>query len=163
MVVHCCQLKLESSAQLHLRYVITLKFQIEIKREIDFFYEIYYFYFAFHLLCWFTQILLRREKYTSFTRITYQKSNGSAKLLFLFVFIFADAVVRMCSVEKVLLEISQNSQENTCARVSFLIKLQAWFPYEFCKIFKNTFFYRPPLLLTLQVPVSTRAQKIYHS
>ena len=29
-------------------------------------------------------------------------------------------------VEKVFLEISQNSQENTCARVSFLIKLQAW-------------------------------------
>ena len=30
-----------------------------------------------------------------------------------------------CSVKKVFLEISQNSQENTCARVSFLIKLQA--------------------------------------
>ena len=29
------------------------------------------------------------------------------------------------SVKKVLLEISQNSQENTCTRVSFLIKLQA--------------------------------------
>ena len=28
-----------------------------------------------------------------------------------------------CSVKKVFLEISQNSQENTCARVSFLIKL----------------------------------------
>ena len=28
--------------------------------------------------------------------------------------------------EKVFLEISQNSQENTCATVSFLIKLQAW-------------------------------------
>ena len=27
--------------------------------------------------------------------------------------------------EKVFLEISQNSQKNTCARVSFLIKLQA--------------------------------------
>ena len=27
--------------------------------------------------------------------------------------------------EKVFLEISKNSQENTCARVSFLIKLQA--------------------------------------
>ena len=27
--------------------------------------------------------------------------------------------------EKVFLEISLNSQENTCARVSFLIKLQA--------------------------------------
>ena len=29
--------------------------------------------------------------------------------------------------EKVFLEISQNSQENTCARASFLIKLQATF------------------------------------
>ena len=31
----------------------------------------------------------------------------------------------MCSVKKVFLEISQNSQENTYATVSFLIKLQA--------------------------------------
>ena len=30
-----------------------------------------------------------------------------------------------CSVKKLFLEISQNSQENTSARVSFLIKLQA--------------------------------------
>ena len=30
-----------------------------------------------------------------------------------------------CSIKKVFLEVSQNSQENTCARVSFLIKLQA--------------------------------------
>ena len=36
-----------------------------------------------------------------------------------------EAVEQRCSVEKVLLEISQNSQENNCARVSFLIKLQA--------------------------------------
>ena len=36
-----------------------------------------------------------------------------------------EAVVRSCSVKKVFLEISQNSQENTCARVSFLIKLQS--------------------------------------
>ena len=35
-----------------------------------------------------------------------------------------EVVVRRCSVEKVLLEISQNSHENTYARVSFLIKLQ---------------------------------------
>ena len=37
----------------------------------------------------------------------------------------SEAVAQRCSVKKVLLEISQNSQENTCARVSFLIKLQA--------------------------------------
>ena len=61
--------------------------------------------------------------------------------------------------KKVLLEISQNSQENTCARVSFLIKLKAKacnfikketlaqvFSREFFKISKNTFFHRTPLL-----------------
>ena len=36
------------------------------------------------------------------------------------------AVVWRCSVKKVFLDISQNSRENTCARVSFLVKLQAW-------------------------------------
>ena len=35
---------------------------------------------------------------------------------------------RRCSVKKVFLEISQNSQENTCARVSFWITLQASSP-----------------------------------
>ena len=65
-----------------------------------------------------------------------------------------------------LLEISQNSQENTCARVSFLIKLQAcarvsfliklqaWgletlaqvFSCEFREISKNTFYQRTPLV-----------------
>ena len=51
------------------------------------------------------------------------------------------------------LEISQNSQENTCVRVSFLKKLQAFikketlaqvFSCEFCKISKNTFSHRTP-------------------
>ena len=36
--------------------------------------------------------------------------------------ILTEAVVQRCSVKKVFLEISQNSQENTCARDSFLIK-----------------------------------------
>ena len=53
------------------------------------------------------------------------------------------------------LEISQNSQKNTCARVLFLIKLQTEacnfikketltkvFSSEFCEVFKNTFSYR---------------------
>ena len=51
--------------------------------------------------------------------------------------------------EKVFLEISQNSQENTRARVSFLIELQAFIKketlaqvlsWEFCEMLKNTFF-----------------------
>ena len=66
---------------------------------------------------------------------------------------FTEAVVRRFSVKKVFLKISQNSQEDTCARVSFLIKLQAWvcnfikketlaqvFFCKFCKISKNTFY-----------------------
>ena len=35
-----------------------------------------------------------------------------------------EAVAKRCSVKEVFLEISQNLQENTCARVSFLMKLQ---------------------------------------
>ena len=49
--------------------------------------------------------------------------------------------------EKVFLEISQNSQENTCSRVSglacsFIKKetLAQVFSCEFCEISKNTFF-----------------------
>ena len=47
-------------------------------------------------------------------------------------FYYAEAVVQRCSVKKVFSEISQNSQKNTCARVSLLMKLQAscffWIP-----------------------------------
>ena len=35
------------------------------------------------------------------------------------------AVARKCSVKKVLLKISQNSQENACVGVCFIITLQA--------------------------------------
>ena len=63
-----------------------------------------------------------------------------------------------CSVKRVVLEILQKSQGNTCVRVSFLINLQGStcnlikkqtlaqvFPCEFCKISKNTYFYRTPV------------------
>ena len=65
-----------------------------------------------------------------------------------------EAAARSVLWIKVFLKISQNSQENTCARVSFLIKLQDWglqlfekrdsgsgvFACKFCEISKNTFF-----------------------
>ena len=72
--------------------------------------------------------------------------------------------------EKVFLRILQNSQENTCARVSFFIKMQAWtcnfikketlaqvFSSEFCKTFKYTFFKEHPgrLLLNLTMYILT--------
>ena len=63
--------------------------------------------------------------------------------------LYVEAVVRRCSVKKLLIEILQNSQENTCARVSFSVKketLTQMFSCEFCEISKNTFYYRTPLL-----------------
>ena len=74
---------------------------------------------------------------------------------------------RRCSIKKVLLEITQNSQENTCAKVSFLIKFQASgsnfikkdtlaqvFSCEICKISKNTFLNRTPLSYCFWKPLS---------
>ena len=52
-----------------------------------------------------------------------------------YIFEYIETVVRRSSVKKVFLEISLNSQENSCARVSFLIKLQTLG----LKISKNTF------------------------
>ena len=65
----------------------------------------------------------------------------------------------------VFLEISQNSQENTCARVSFLIKLQKEtlaqvFSCEFCEISKNTFFYRTPLVAAAEQIKARRKKAI---
>ena len=56
-------------------------------------------------------------------------------------FIHAEALLHMqrCSVKKMFLRISQNSLQNTCARVSFLIKLRVFF-CEYSEIFKNTYF-----------------------
>ena len=43
--------------------------------------------------------------------------------------------------ETMCLEILQNSQENTCAEVSFLsVIFFSFFPCEFCEISNNTFF-----------------------
>ena len=68
-----------------------------------------------------------------------------------------EAVTRRLSVKKVLSQFLQNSQENPCPRVSFLIKLQAsasnfikketlaqGFSCEFCGNSKNISSYRTP-------------------
>ena len=65
----------------------------------------------------------------------------------------AEAVVRRCSIEKVYLEISQNSQDNNCARIFFnnvaglrpatLLKKRLWyrcFPVNFVKFLRTSVF-----------------------
>ena len=58
--------------------------------------------------------------------------------------IFPEAFYQRCFVKKVFLEISQNSQEGTCARVSAtLLKKRLWhrcFPMNFAKFLRTPFF-----------------------
>ena len=72
------------------------------------------------------------------------------KLSILEINLTSEAATRGVLYE-MFLKILQNSLENTCARVSFLIKLQACnfikketlaqvFSYEFCEIFETNFF-----------------------
>ena len=69
----------------------------------------------------------------------------------------AEAATDYVLLEKVFLEISQNSHENTCARASFLIKLQAepatllkkklWqrcFPVNFAEFLRTNFLQNTP-------------------
>ena len=95
-----------------------------------------------------------------------------------------EAVVQRCSVKKVLLQISRNSQENTCVRGSFLIKMQAQ-PTTLLTLFRMGIFgaahgwgvggtKSPPLLkishiyptmmkLGTVIPYLKKIQKIYES
>ena len=67
----------------------------------------------------------------------------------------SEVIVQRCSTKKVFLEVSKNSQENTCARVSFLCNfikkesLTQVFSCECCEISKNTFSYECFLQSTL--------------
>ena len=73
--------------------------------------------------------------------ITYPISGNFPKKIFSAIFTAPEAATRGVLCKKVFLEISRNSQENTCVRVSFLIKTLAQvFSCEFCEISKNTFF-----------------------
>ena len=79
----------------------------------------------------------------------YKSTIKSSCLLYLYVTYTSEAVIKRCSVKKAVLEVSQNSQENACARVSFLkerLFLAQLFSCEVCEIFKNFFSYRTPPL-----------------
>ena len=83
--------------------------------------------------------------------IKWEQKLKSTRLIILFCYtdvIKLEAVIQRCFVKKVFLEISQNSQESTCASVSFLIKLQAllkkklwhrYFPVNFVKFLRTVF------------------------
>ena len=51
---------------------------------------------------------------------------ADTKIMFGYNIAAPEAAMRRYSVEKVFLKHLQNSEDNACARASFLIKLQAW-------------------------------------
>ena len=72
---------------------------------------------------------------------------------FIKIYLQTEAVTDRCSIKQVFLEISQNSQENVCARITSLIKffikketLPQVFSCEFCEISKSNCSYRTPLV-----------------
>ena len=65
------------------------------------------------------------QEVTETVAVTSQYEEGLMAFYFQCFVKFEKAVARRCSVKKLFLGISQNSQENTCARVPFLIKLMA--------------------------------------
>ena len=88
------------------------------------------------------------------------------------------AVVRRFSIKNVLLKIYQNSQETPCARVSFLMRLQAGrmqlylketpgqvFPCTFCTVFKNTYLItgNQPITLLNNQKITLNDEKKLHS
>ena len=90
--------------------------------------------------------------FLTFASVLYFIQNVLDSSLFLriYFFQFTEAAAQRCSVKKVFLKILQNSQENTCPSVSYLIKLLAealfkkrlWhrcFPVNFPKFSGKTF------------------------
>ena len=83
---------------------------------------------------WFSITFHSHEKWFSLSAEMLLRESGSLSqnfpinllgVLSMLSAVTKEAFVQRCSVKTVFLEISQNSQENTCARVSFLIKLHA--------------------------------------
>ena len=69
------------------------------------------------------QISISRWEQIYFFHLFFTEKFGADTLIYKSTELSTEAVVRRCSVKKMFLKISQNSQENTCVRVSFLIKL----------------------------------------
>ena len=114
-------------------------------------------YFGFHIstciyFLWVSERNLRKKSQYLTNKIMKSKSKMKWKmdgLKWMTQSIDRSSYLR-CSVKKVFLEISQNSQENTCARASTcnfvkIVTLAQVFSCEFCNISKNTFFYRTVL------------------
>ena len=89
---------------------------------------------------------LRLHGLTAFSMLYFQDHlfwdiKFSPEFFWISLFIL-EAVVQRCSGKKVFLEISQNSLENTCARVSFWIKIfwRRCFSLNFVKFIRTSFY-----------------------
>ena len=78
-----------------------------------------------------------------------------------------EAVARRCSAKKVFLKVLQNSQENACVGVSFLIKFRrpetpTQFSCEFCEIFIKGYL-RYKTITSQNVPSRAQIKNVFIS
>ena len=75
------------------------------------------------------------------SKVTSTQNKGASFFSCLGHGVQLEAAIQRCSVKKVFLEISQNSQENTCARVSFFHKVAGLRP-KACIFIKKRLWHR---------------------
>ena len=81
------------------------------------------------------------EQYSDcLSKLVLPRQHFKNKILILSAKNDSEAAVRRCSVKMVFWKISQNSQENTCPRLPFLIKLQTWGLQKFPSSYKARWF-----------------------
>ena len=83
-------------------------------------------------------------------RVTFLKKSSESSQQDDCYLVLLEAVVQRCSVKKVFLEISQNSQENSCASLFFnkvaCLRSATLLKKNFAKFLRTPFFYRTPLV-----------------
>ena len=108
------------------------------------------------------RLLLPRLYFNRISMDSSMKNKSKNGIIDCYDLLLIEVVVQRCSVKKLLLEISQNSQDNNCARILFqflefisepqacnFIKKETLTQViycEFCEISKNIFFHRTPLV-----------------
>ena len=95
----------------------------------------------YHVVAWIKLYILTDSLCYVVTFFISRVNGVSHSFIFPLLILFRSSH-RRCSIKKVFFKISQNSQENICAKVSFILKRRLWhrcFPVNFAKVLRTPF------------------------
>ena len=95
----------------------------------------------YHVVAWIKLYILTDSLCYVVTFFISRVNGFSHSFIFPLLILFRSSH-RRCSIKKVFFKISQNSQENICAKVSFILKKRLWhrcFPVNFAKVLRTPF------------------------